>query len=250
MNRSRLRAVACEVLYREMCYCVAKSRNIVDLCFLTQGLHDLGAEKMLARLQEEVNATDAKRYGAVVLAYALCNNGIVGLRAPAVPLVVPRAHDCITLFFGSHERYKEYFDRRPGTYFHTTGWRERDGTDLEAAPSPAKTQLGAGRTYEDYVAAYGEDNARYIMETLGDTRRNYDCLAYIDMGIREDLGYDRDAEQEATKKGWAFERIKGDLTLLNQLVDGDWDERRFLVVPPGHRITATYDGGIIACCRD
>ena len=86
MQPQRLKAIACEVVYREMCFCAAKSRNIIDLHFLTQGLHDLGAEKMRDRLQQEIDAVDAEKYAAVLLAYALCNNGIVGLRAAGVPL--------------------------------------------------------------------------------------------------------------------------------------------------------------------
>ena len=28
---------------------------------------------------------------------------------------------------------------------------------------------------------------------------------------------------------------------MQQLVDGPWDEDKFLIVPPGHKIVATYD---------
>ena len=43
-----------------------------------------------------------------------------------MPLVIPRAHDCIALFMGSRQRYREYFDAHPGTYYRTSGWIERD----------------------------------------------------------------------------------------------------------------------------
>ena len=56
----------------------------------------------------------------------LCNNGVAGLRTKRVSLIVPRTHDCITLLLGSKERYREYFDAHPGTYFHFTGWIERN----------------------------------------------------------------------------------------------------------------------------
>jgi uncharacterized protein DUF1638 len=248
MPPKRLKAIACEVVYREMCYCAAISCNVVDLQFISQGLHDVGSEKMSERLQAEIDAADADLYDAVVLGYALCNNGIVGLRARKVPLVVPRAHDCITFFFGSDARYQKFFDEHPGTYFATTGWRERDETNIEDVSSEAKDQLGLGRTFEEYVAKYGEDNAKYLMETLGDTTRNYSCLAYIDMGVQESLGYDKAAEKRASDKGWDFVRMKGDLTLMKRLVDGEWDDDSFLIVQPGEQIAATYDGGILKTC--
>ena len=250
MAPRRFQAIACEVLHREMCYCAATSRNIIDLRFITQGLHDQGSEKMAARLQQEVDAIDGDRYDAVLLAYGLCNNGIVGLTARDIPLVVPRAHDCITFFFGSDAKYQEYFDRCPGTYFATSGWIERDTANLEDVSGERRQQLGSDRTYEEYVAQYGEENAKYIMETLGDTLKNYDRYAYIDMGIREDLGYDAETAQNAGERGWAFERIAGDLTLLRKLVDGEWDDEQFLVVQPGEAISATYDGRIVRACDE
>ena len=48
----KLKAICCDVLYREMCAAAARSVNCVDLEFLPKGLHDLGAEKMQARLQD------------------------------------------------------------------------------------------------------------------------------------------------------------------------------------------------------
>ena len=101
---------------------MARSPNHVDLEFLPKGLHDIGQSGMTARLAEALAAVDESKYDAVVLGYALCSNGVVGLTAHNVPLVVPRGHDCITLFFGSKERYLDYFRANPGVYFKTTGW--------------------------------------------------------------------------------------------------------------------------------
>jgi hypothetical protein len=35
------------------------------------------------------------------------------------------------------------------------------------------------------------------------------------------------------------------MTLIERLVNGAWDDKDFLVVPPGHRIAVTYDDSII-----
>ena len=241
----RIKLIACEVVYRELCLCVAKSRNIVDVEFATQGLHDLKNEEMCARLQEKIDAIDETKYEAVALGYALCNNGLRGLRARRVPIVLPRAHDCITFFFGSRRAYQEYFDAHPGTYYMTTGWAERDHVNLEQTDGVMK-QLGLDRTYHEYVEKYGEENAKYIMETMGGWESNYSGCLYIDMGVKEDLGYDDEARKDAGDKGWSFEKIEGDMSLMQRLVDGDWDSDDFLVVPPGHRIIPTNDERVLA----
>jgi len=81
---------------------------VVDARFLSKGLHDRGARVMRAGLQAAIDEAeaDAEKYDALALGYGLCGNGLAGLEARSVPLVLPRAHDCITLLMGSRiERY-------------------------------------------------------------------------------------------------------------------------------------------------
>ena len=40
------------------------------------------------------------------------------------------------------------------------------------------------------------------------------------------------------------------MRLLQALVDGPWDADRFLVVPPGHRIAASFDEDVIKAVED
>ena len=236
--KKRYRLIACEIAYRELCWCVARSPAIVDVHFLRKGLHDLETSDMLSEIQGAVDATDGELYSAVLLGYALCNNGVVGLVARNVPIVIPRAHDCITFFMCSKQRYREYFDSQPGTYFLTSGWCERD---FAVEQDGVYARLGLNRTYEDYVKEYGEENARFIIETVGGWEENYCRLTYIDMGLAGELGYEQEARARAQENGWAFERIEGEWSLLEGLTHGEWDRERFLVVPPGHRVEATGD---------
>jgi len=238
-----LKLIACEILFREICFCAARCRNIVDITFLEKGLHDIGECKMSAKLQAEIDKVDAGAYDAIVLGYGLCNNGIRGLHAE-IPLVVPRAHDCITLLLGSKERYQAYFNAHPGTYFASTGWLERDKPSMDNEASTT-SQLGMNKTYEDYVAEYGEENAQYFMEVLGDWTRHYDRLAYIDMHIGDFEHYAAETKQRAKERGWEFERIDGSTDLLMRLLDGEWNEEDFLVLEPGRRVIATTDEHVI-----
>ena len=151
----RLKLIACEIFYRELSAAVARSTNRVDVEFLPKGLHDVGQAGHVRPLGRPSTRWTSRQYEAVLLGYGLCSNGLLGLRARAIPLVVPRAHDCITLFLGSKERYLDYFMSHPGVYFKTTGWIERGeglaqfgpetiqlvpgGADLPAWASPTRS---------------------------------------------------------------------------------------------------------------
>ena len=241
----RLKLIACEILCREFCAAVARSTNQVDLEFLPKGLHDIGQAGMSARLKEVLDRVDESSYDAVALGYALCSNGLVGLAARSVPLVVPRAHDCITLFLGSKERYLDYFQKNPGVYFKTSGWIERGDGLAQLNRDSIAVQAGMTQTYEELLEKYGEDNARFLYDRLCNMMRNYSRLAFIEMGIEPDDRFERRTRQEAAERGWQFEKLAGDMTLIQRLVDGPWDDDRFLVVPPGCRVAASFDDGIV-----
>jgi hypothetical protein len=242
----RILCLGCEVLARPLYLAAATSPHIVDVELLRRGLHDVPTN-LRTILQEAVDAADPARYDAVVLGYALCGQATAGVRAGRVPLVVPRAHDCITLFLGDRERYRQESTNDPGTY-----WYSQDYIEREDAPGTGLTGLGIGAGTEDamkathaqYVELYGQDNADYLMEALGAWRSHYDRAAYIDLGVGDGSAVERRARDDADRRGWRFERIAGDLVLIRRLLAADW-EADFLVVQPGERVAMTYDEGII-----
>ena len=237
----RYKLIGCEILFREVCMCAARSPNVIDPEFMPKGLHDLGEKNMTAQLQARIDAVDIERYEAILLCYGLCNYGTKGLSAN-IPIVMPRAHDCITLLMGSKDKYKDYFFSNPGTLFMSSGWIERS-KDPGAIENSIPAKLGMRVDLE----AYDEEDAAYIKEILGDWVRNYSKYAFIDNGTGVPPTYEEKVKAQAAEKNWRYERVAGDVRLIQNLMDGVWDSADILYVPPMHRITATNEDTIVSC---
>jgi len=237
----RLKLIACEVLFREMCDACAHSPHQVDVEFLPKGLHDLGGKPMAAKVQEVVDRTPEGVYEAILLGYGLCGNGLAGLTARHTRLVLPRAHDCIALLMGSRDRYQQYFEDNPGTYYRSTGWLER-GQGLQQLTHDT---MGFDEPLEAMIRKYGEDNGRYLFEELTRYRSQYSKLTFIETGLEAGGKFIAEAAAEAKEKGWSFERLPGDLAWLRRLVEGQWEEAEFAIAEPGQRIVASYDTRVV-----
>ena len=239
----RLRAIVCQVLTREMEQVALLSPHSVELEILPMGLHDLGAE-MRSHVQERIDAADSGLYDAILLGYGLCGRGTDGLRARTTPLVIPRAHDCITLLMGDRKKYAAYFADHPGVYYRSPGWVEfQAGQTLQ--PASASNRLGERRSREEFIAQYGEENGEYLYEQFTAYRRRYSGLTYISTGVASDSSCREKARDEAAKEGWSFEEVKGSTALLQRLVNGDWDAADFLVVPPGASVRGVLGDEIV-----
>ena len=242
----RLKAIFCQVFTREMEDALSRSPHVVDAEMVAMGLHNLGVQ-MRPHLQERIDAADGAGYDAILLGYALCGRGTEGLRARRTQLVLPRAHDCVGVLMGGRDRYARYFQNHPGVYYRSPGWIEFQTPDLKLQPAFAsqKNPMGEQTTLDEFIAKYGEDNGRFLYEQFSSFRRHYSGLTYISTGVAADEACRAQARAEAAKQGWAFEEVKGSLTLLDRLVSGPWDAADFLVVAPGSEVRATLDDDIV-----
>ena len=236
----RFQFITCKVMQREAYFCAARSKNVVDVVLMEQGLHD-EPTRLRREVQKALDNTcdiQGRPYEASLLGYGLCSNGIVGLSAQ-IPIVVPRGHDCITLLLGSKDKYQEYFDSHRGVYWYSAGW-------IEAGKQPSKERYE--RMLAEYKEKYGDDNAQYLMEVEQDWIKQYGWATYIDWGFANSNEYRDYAKRCAEFLRWSFDELKGSPVLMQKLVDGAWDDSEFLVVQPGHKIDEdlTNDGIIRA----
>jgi hypothetical protein len=241
----RLKCISCESLARLAYLCAARSPQIVDVELVQRGMHNRPGQLRL-HLQERIDAVPADAYDAVVLLYGLCGQGTLGLVARHVPVVLPRAHDCITLFLGSRELYKEQFDNYPGTYWYAQDYMERTDPSNTAVSLGSAADADLQAEYEMYVEKYGRENADYLMEAMGRWRDHYKRAVFIDTGVVDGSAVEERARAEAERRGWTFKRMEGNLVLIRRLLAADWGAGEdFLVLKPGQHSVATYDEAIV-----
>ena len=242
----RIKVISCEAFSREFYSAAASSPHVLDMSFLAFGLHNT-PDKLREAIQTAVDETDSAVYDYIVLGYCLCSRGTADIVSGSVPIVIPRAHDCITVFLGSRAAYDEEFGSNPGTYYYSPGWIERkEGESSQGGMVDVKASQYEGQ-YLEYVEKYGEENAQFLMEQEASWHANYTRAAFIDTGLGPHAQYRQFVEGIARDRGWEYAEIVGSTDLVRRLLHGNWDGEDFLMVPPHHRICESFDKLVLTC---
>ena len=150
------------------------------------------------------------------------------MRSGPHTLIVPRTHDCVAIFLGSHQRYLERFFASANTYYLTKGW-------IDAKDEPLSDYLA-------YVRDYDEETADYLVEMK---YKHYRKLCMVGFS-REELDGCRPAAMRVAdfcreRFGMEYEETIGTTDLIEALVRMtervDTGNSEFVVVPPGGEIT-------------
>ena len=246
-----IKFICCDVFARIACDLVARSPHIVDVEFLPMMAHvepDKLRQTISERILDSVDGS-ARNYDALILGFGLCGNATIGLTCP-IPMVIPRAHDCCTVFMGSKSRFLEAFGDSLSARWCSTGYWERAFT--RNSGYPAFDQPNNYKTSEQYMAfleEYDEETAEYLWQTMHPSIEMKTAFY-----IRQD-GFEYSAAQDGFKSlmdrdGVELQTVDGSTSLLEALVFGEWDNERFLVVPPGKRIVGVYDMDSVVKAED
>jgi len=187
--------IACEVVIDAM---QAFLPDDVETETLPMSLH-VNPKALRQKLQERIDALDGI-YDPIVLGFGLCSQATIGLRATHSRLVIARTDDCIGIFLGSRDAYRQQMMKEPGTYFLTCGWAgANSGTPFNE--------------YERSRERWGAERAK----------REAHLEAH---------DYARDI---ADKHSLHYEELEGQTNLIKKLIHGPWDDDCVLV-PPGETV--------------
>jgi len=210
--------IACRVMEPEL-EAVRTGSRAVEIIYLEQGLHRT-PKRLPELLQEQIDRA-ASHASAIILGYGLCSNGLVGVTARRQKLIVPRCHDCISLFLGSPARYDAVFRDHPGTFYLTPGWVKQNQDPL-------------GTYQMEYLPRYGSEVALWaIKESL----KNYTHIALINSGMPGNEALRRRALENAEFLNMAYIEIEGNLSYFEKILRGPYNDGDFLHLQPGETIT-------------
>lgn len=209
--------IACRVMAPEI-EAMSPPKERVTIQYMDQGYHER-PDRLPPLLQEAVDAA-ARTADRIVLGYGLCANAVVGVKAPAQGIYVPRVHDCISLFLGSRQAYAEAMKVRPGTYYLTPGWIVEGGDPLSFME-------------EKYVPRLGRETAEWgIRQEL----KNYTHLAWIRTAAPENRDLRLRAMENARFLDKTYLEIQGSPAYFRQIIFGPHDAEAFLFIEPGKAV--------------
>jgi uncharacterized protein DUF1638 len=198
----------------------------VPAVWLDVMLHN-SPKKLGAALQEQIDAIAVPSF--IIVGYGLCGNGLVGVKARQHTLIIPRTHDCVAIFLGSHQRYVQRFFASPNTYYLTKGW-------IDARDEPLAD-------YHDYVKEFDEETADYLFEMK---YKNYRKICLVGFSQEELDAYRVQAHAVAEFMDQRFgvvvyEETLGSTGLIETLVQmgarPDDADAEFVVVKPGGEVS-------------
>jgi N-methylhydantoinase A/oxoprolinase/acetone carboxylase beta subunit/predicted RNA binding protein YcfA (HicA-like mRNA interferase family) len=244
----RTYCIACAVFRKDLEQIIPTLPDKPFVHYLEGGLH---TEPDLLRKELQIaidNVPDD--YDRIVLMYGVCGKGIVGLKSSRHTMVIPRVHDCISLFLGGTKEYRKQFSHKPGTYYISPGWYEEQVQPRgKVKRNPAQIPGEYADTLDKNVLKerFGEDNSEAVSHFFDAWKKNYTRAVFIDTGCGDKQKYADYARSMAKENGWEYTKLKGSHNLILQCFSPhpNKGEDEVLVVPPAREIIFDSPSGLI-----
>jgi len=210
--------IACEMLKTE----VVKAMNMTGCNFpiiwIDSEQHN-DPDKLREKLQRKIDSLDGK--DNILLVFGCCGNALVGIKATASNLIIPKVDDCISMVLC---KQGEKFERMKDTYFLTKGWIESSKSLMVE--------------YERAIQRYGVKNTERIFKVM---LKNYKHLMLIDTGAYNIDEYMEKARAIANITNLRLIIKKGGIWLIKKLLMGPYDDD-FCLIPKSEEIKLTDFG--------
>ena len=114
-------------------------------------------------------------------------------------------------------------------------------------PGMSEKYAGVYRQFEDRYEEYrerfgGDELAKYVIDHQEQAFiKNYSRGAYVESGLPGGSALRTKAKKFCEARNWTFAEVTGDLSLVFDLISGNWDDERFLVLEPGETLAV---GGV------
>ncbi len=210
--------IACESIKPELEHVKGNTKD-VKIKYLSQNYHRNPGKlkKALQAAIDKIKPGDGK----LILGFGLCSNAVVDIKAPTQGLYVPCVHDCITLYLGSRDKYKQLFMKYPGTYYLTKSWIGNK-----------KDPLGTMRN--EYTKRVGRKMAE---ETMQREIKNYKYISFINTAGKDEKKCLQRAKENALYFNKEFIEYKANDDYFRKIVFGPHKEPDFIYIKPNEKIT-------------
>lgn len=231
--------IICDVFRDEFEKYAPNENRYLQVSFFEMGLHD-NPPKLRQTLQGEIDRIEAEMdVEYIVLAYGLCGGGTLELTTRKAKLVIPKAHDCVSILLGCAQRHSQLMKETPGTYFYSPGWVRG-----KRVPGPDRESW----IRSQYADKYDDEMIDELVDADLDTFEHYTTVGYVDITANEAThAY---CQQCARHLNWEFQALQCDSSWWQDLLNARWDSDRFLVLKPGQRVTMGSEGEIMKSCEE
>ncbi len=232
--------IACDVFQEVINKHINQTSHKITPKYLKMEAH-LEPKKLHQDIQLIIDEAEGQAYDIILLAYGLCGNATNGITARDIPIIIPRAHDCCTLFLGSIDEFLKHFGENLSASWTSSLYLAKSSQGIYT-PNGQHTMeyFGLSDDFEELVKQYGEDNAEYLWSELHANNKHNTKLFYISTGADDDEFNIENLKQTAKEQSKEFHLIQGSTRLIKNLLDERWGDD-YLFVAPGESIIATND---------